>query len=356
MDHSDFPSHRTDKNTFQRLQSLLNDLVKEIPVENEIIVPLSAKTIHQINLDVDRSFNFIDNSNDKEIFKKLLSKTIETVLEKNPQLFYYQGYHDIVSFFIYHFCHIENNKIHYKGCDSKTFVSYIIIFSQKFLGDFMSNKLNSTMVYLKFVPKIMKKYNVYNHSIFKNKPFYGSIANIITLFTHNMNVNNMKFRLEIITYVIKSKNIAFILILYAKLVYYYKALIEKRIFNDEECERDPLIIQTLMNTIITDELDNIDMNTLKQLLKETLNDMNSMRIQNVFKYSLENNGLLINFNFNKEKVLLKNTLLVAINLIMIRKMKRDISSPYTFAGTVLTINNIQKLIRYCTLRKTSKQD
>lgn len=356
MDHRGLPGHPTGDKTSQRLQKLLNDLIKDFSAGNENTVALSSNTIHQINLDVDRSFNFVDNSNDKETFKKLLNDTIKTVLERNPQWFYYQGYHDIVSFFIYHFCYIKDNEIHYRNCDNKTFLSYVIIFSQNFLRDFMSKNLNSSMVYLKFIPRIMKKYNVYNHSIFKNKPFYGSIANIITLFTHNMNAKNMKSRLEIITYVIKSKNISFILIFYAKLIYHYKTLIEKRIFTDDECERDPLIIQTLMNTIITDELENIDMNTLKQLLKETLGDMNSMRIQNVFKYSLENNGLLINFNFNREKIVLKNTLLVAINLIMIRKMKRDISSPYTFAGTVLTINNIQKLIRYCTQRRITKQD
>lgn len=356
MEPSDLSNHPTDDKTFQRLQKLLNDLIKDLPVDNETTIALSSKTMHQINLDVDRSFNFVDNPHDKETLKMLLSNTIKTVLERYPRWFYYQGYHDIVSFFICHFCYIKDSEIHYRNCDNKTFLSYVIVFSQNFLRDFMSKNLNSSMVYLKFIPKIMKKYNVYNHIIFKNKPFYGSIANIITLFTHNMNAENIKSRLEIITYVVRSKNISFILIFYAKLVYHYKTLIEKRIFTDDECERDPLIIQTLMNTIITDELDRIDMSTLKCILKETLTDMNSMRIQNVFKYSLENNGLLINFNFNWEKVVLKNTLLVAINLIMIRKMKRDISSPYTFSGTVLTINNIQKLIRYCTQRRIAKQE
>ncbi|KAL6935450.1 uncharacterized protein HGUI_00112 [Hanseniaspora guilliermondii] len=354
MDQNDLPSHENYDKDFQRLQKFLNDLIKEVSVLNENTKALSPSTLNQINLDVDRSFNFVTNSKEKELLKKTLKTTIKTILERNPQWFYYQGYHDIVSFFIYYFCYIKNNEIHYRNCDSNTLISYITTFSEKFLRDFMSKNLNNSMVYLKFIPKILKKYNVYNHNIFNDSPFYGSIANIITLFTHNLNLKNMESRLAIITYVIRSENISFILIFYAKLVYHYKALIEKRIFSDEECETDPLIIQTLINTIITEELDNIDMNTLKQILKETLKDMNTMRIQNVFKYSLENKGLLINFNFNKEKVFLKNTLLVAINIVILQRMKHDISSPYTFAGTVLTINNIQKLIRYWTHERDTK--
>jgi len=335
---------------FEKMQNLFEILIQNIVIDhkNETLVPSS--TLNQIKLDVDRSFNYIENATDKSLYKSLLKNTLNKVFEIKPKWFYYQGYHDIVAFFLYQLTYIENGTVQFKKCDNDRLLLYIIVFTENFLKDFMTKDLNNAMVYLNFIPKILKKYNMYNYQIFKNKPFYGSIANIMTLFTHNISQQNIPIRLKIMSYLLESKNISFILVFYTKLISHFKLKIEERVLNNSDSGNDPLVLQSLINTLITDELDKIDLNELEKLLKESFDDMNSPKIQNIFKYSYENNGLLINFDYKREKIILKNTLLVAVNMIMLKKMTPDITSPYTFAGTVLTINNIHRLIRYYTLR------
>lgn len=343
--------NRSAEDDFKKLKQLLDRLSVDIEIDNGLKITLSSQTLKQVEMDVERSFNFIENSDDKVLYKKLLKELIVSSLELNSEWFYYQGYHDLVAFFIYQFTYIENERVQFKHCDKLKLLSYIVAFSKNYLKDFMTKDLNNAMIYLKFIPKILKKYNVYNYQIFKNKPFYGSIANVMTLFTHNTSLQNIPIKLKIITHLLEAKNITFVLVFYAKLVANFKTNIEEKILTDAETGNDPLVIQSLINTLITDELDIMKPELLDKLLDESITDMNTAKIQNIFKYSFENKGLLINFNFQTEKTILKNTLLVAVNLVMLRKMKPDITSPYTFAGTVLTINNIHRLISYYTQRK-----
>ena len=60
---------------FEKMQNLLEILIQDIVIDhkNETLVPSS--TLNQIKLDVDRSFNYIENATDKSLYKSLLKNT-----------------------------------------------------------------------------------------------------------------------------------------------------------------------------------------------------------------------------------------------------------------------------------------
>ena len=87
--------------SFKKLKQQLDRLSKDTKLDNGVKMPLSSQAVKQVEMDVERSFNFIKNTDDKVLYKKLLKELIVSSLELNPKWYYYQGYHDVVAFFIY---------------------------------------------------------------------------------------------------------------------------------------------------------------------------------------------------------------------------------------------------------------
>jgi hypothetical protein len=72
-------------------------LLLNIKNNTDISTPLLPETLHQIQVDVERAhfFNMYSNASVLDIQRQKLTRIIHHVLEKNPQLFYYQGFHEL---------------------------------------------------------------------------------------------------------------------------------------------------------------------------------------------------------------------------------------------------------------------
>ena len=320
---------------------------------------LSENTFKQVRLDCDRSFGSDDNIDDEQevIYQNELYHIIIDILSKDSSLHYYQGYHDIVALFLYMFTEYDtyNEKLYYKIVSNREeLVNIIFNFTELYLIDFMKENINDTLLYLNYIPKILKKldYKLYKTlTTCNSNNFKFTLSNIITLFNHDIENSKYHHKLLVLKYLVKTSNISFILILYSQLL----VEVSNEIYTlfDENIEKndDILIIQFKINNLINEYLNNLPPTKFEVLLNKTHSLMKLYKIQNIFKYSLKNKHLLTNFNFNTEKSALIKLSIVSVNLFMLAQMKTDPSpfapfstSPKSIITYAFSLFNIYKTI------------
>ncbi|ODQ68371.1 hypothetical protein NADFUDRAFT_49016 [Nadsonia fulvescens var. elongata DSM 6958] len=165
---------------------------------------------NQVKLDVNRAFVFYPpvKKEDQDIVK--LRKTelellIVTVLRRNPQLRYYQGYHDIAQV-IY---------LIYGVQDAIKILEFISLF---YLRDFMMPTLTPSVDQLELIPALLE---LADHSLAQllreTKPFFA-LSSILTIFSHD--ISSFDGICFIFDYVFACKNMLSPLFIYVSLIIY----------------------------------------------------------------------------------------------------------------------------------------
>lgn len=168
----------------------------------------------QVKLDVDRGFIFYPKFNDKseEVvedektqLKKKLGKLITTVLRNNPQLSYYQGYHDIAQLLLLVFDRDE--------VKAARILEYL---SRYFLRDFMLPDISATIDQLKLIPPLLMLGDPYIGSIVRDiEPFYA-LSPMLTYMAHH--VQSYKLICNVFDYILAKNDPSAILYFYSALV------------------------------------------------------------------------------------------------------------------------------------------
>lgn len=312
---------------------------------------LSGPTKKQIKLDCDRSFGGYNtiNENNEVLYQKELYCIITAVLRKDANLHYYQGYHDIASLFLFSFSHCENGKIHYKICrDREDLIKKLFVFTKLFLTDFMKHDMKATFVYLSYIPKILNKLNL---KLFKklstiNQSYKFALPNIITLFNHDIDNNMYNHKVLVLKHLIMSSNISFVLLLYSILLNEVEGQINDLFVENQKSNDARLVLQFKVNSLVNSYLNNIPLGKFEALLQKTNDLMNQKRMQNIFKYSLKNRDLLINFKFDSEKNALIKLSILSVNLFILGSIQRTSSAlvPASIITSVFSIYNIYKTV------------
>lgn len=207
---------------------LLTHQMNRVRKENNDSIKIEAdnsphKDENQVKLDTDRSFGYIEDSIIKHRLKQILYDVIIGILKRNPQLNYYQGYHDVASIFVMiYYEDIAKNE--YKKQINET-ISILEVFTLSYLRDFMMDSLDFTIDQLKIVTLILMKMGkkfVNKLKLDKQKPFY-MISSILTIYSHHfkpkVNQNHQdecNLIYEIFDMVICSQSMIIPLIIYSK--------------------------------------------------------------------------------------------------------------------------------------------
>lgn len=131
----------------------------------------------QVQLDIDRSFVYyptFENEEESAQARKSLSKIIVAVLRRNPQLRYYQGYHDIAQVV---FLVME---------DVSKSIQVLEKISLLYLRDFMLPSMGYTLDHLEFIPSLVTELDSQTGEQIKEvRPVYG-ISSVLTWFAHDI--------------------------------------------------------------------------------------------------------------------------------------------------------------------------
>ncbi|KAG5357727.1 TBC1 domain family member 20 [Yarrowia sp. B02] len=131
----------------------------------------------QVQLDIDRSFVFYPKFEDDEQCakaRKELSKIVVTVLRRNPQLRYYQGYHDVAQV------------VYLVMEDVSKSIQVLEKISLIYLRDFMLPSMGYTLDHLEFIPSLVTELDSHTGEQIKEvRPVYG-ISSVLTWFAHDI--------------------------------------------------------------------------------------------------------------------------------------------------------------------------
>ncbi|AMD20225.1 HDL519Wp [Eremothecium sinecaudum] len=220
---------------------------EDTTIVNEKYSELLDGDERQVELDVRRSFGFIEDVNEKEKLREILKSTILKFLRKYPELRYYQGYHDVVSVFVMVFqdgqasdmCTPECSKLERvpsSGRSSKDegimtsdidieeadMFTTVEIFTLLYLRDFMMDTLDFTIHHLRIIsllvqaecPKFYEEVKLATVN-----PFFALSA-ILTLFSHELkpDFDETSPLYQIFDMVISSGSMMLPLVIYASIL------------------------------------------------------------------------------------------------------------------------------------------
>lgn len=312
---------------------------------------LTGQTKKQIKLDCERSFGGYTSitRHAETIYQKELYCIITAVLRKDISLHYYQGYHDIAALFLFTFTNYENDKIQYIICkDREDLIEKTFVFTKLFLSDFMKHEINATFIYLSYIPKIVKKsnYKLFRKLSSLNQSYKFALPNIITLFNHDIDNNMFNHKVLVLKHLIMSSNISFVLFLYSVLLEEIEGQINALFVENEKSNDDKLVLEFKINGLVNSFLNDISIEKFDQLLQKTSSLMSQKRMQNVFKYSLKNKDLLINFKFDSEKNAMIKLSILSVNLFILGSIQRASPAmlPTSIITSVFSIYNIYKTV------------
>lgn len=142
---------------------------------------VSSETTHvdenQVQLDINRSFVYypsFDSEAECLEAREALSQIIVSVLRRNPQLRYYQGFHDIAQVV---YLIVE---------DVQKSIEVLERISLVFLRDFMLPSMGYTLDHLEFIPPLVTELDSWTGEQIKDvKPVYG-ISSVLTWFAHDI--------------------------------------------------------------------------------------------------------------------------------------------------------------------------
>ncbi|CCH40967.1 TBC1 domain protein [Wickerhamomyces ciferrii] len=212
----------------------------------------------QVSLDVDRSFiYYAENGSDsvKTELKSKLNDLILRILRENPQLCYYQGYHDICSVFLVIFSN-----------EMELCFQCVQNFTLLYLRDFMMPSINESIKILKLIPPLVQKVDaqIYNELLLGDiEPFYA-ISPLITLFSHN--ITSFSSISQIFDGILANGSLGIIIYYYISLLLSQKENIFQKIslMEEEDCFTKQDVIHDVLSKFIL----NIEKNTIEQSLED----------------------------------------------------------------------------------------
>ncbi|CCF57338.1 hypothetical protein KAFR_0C03460 [Kazachstania africana CBS 2517] len=232
-----------------------NDVLIDHPDEN------------QINLDVKRSFSFVENTKHRDFLKDLLSRIIIGIFRKHPKLRYYQGYHDIVSLFILVWHSNEEvdlslSTMILSAVDAQfdTVFECVEIFTLVYLRDFMMNSLDFPIDQLKLISHLIKEKDpdlYHSMKLDKISPFFA-ISSILTFFSHDLKPTNENSIIWEIFDLIISKNSSFIpILIFTNFILMQKQkLIDQINLNTENFDNETDLIHASIQQILLTSISN----------------------------------------------------------------------------------------------------
>lgn len=196
-----------------------------------------TQTKQQVELDVNRSFNIYKVNGDVEKLKKELLELIVMVLKVNPQLCYYQGYHDVaqVALLVY-------------GSATNAF-EFLNILSRSVLRDYMMPKLRPSLDQLDIIPPLLTLADPYLGKLVRSIPSFYALSSIMTLFSHN--VQEFDSLCILFDYILASEKPV------KSVLYLYVALILERKSKVKEVMDDVDMIHSILSNIADDPLEDV---------------------------------------------------------------------------------------------------
>ncbi|AAS53525.1 AFR154Cp [Eremothecium gossypii ATCC 10895] len=209
---------------------------------------------HQMELDVRRSFGFVENEGQKQKLRELLQATLVRFFRKYPSLRYYQGYHDVVSVILMvYYDALESDQFSTLQGSADDLLSSSVassmseatvlpdestqstvdtmfevveMFSLLYLRDFMMDSLDFTIDQLQVIPQLIKIRDV---ELFRQlhldqvSPFFA-LSSILTIFSHDLKPckNQLSPLYQIFDLVITSGNMMAPLVIYMELIVEHK--------------------------------------------------------------------------------------------------------------------------------------
>ncbi|CDK26228.1 unnamed protein product [Kuraishia capsulata CBS 1993] len=196
-----------------KLRSKIWPQLLGFPIDPQLGYDFTSSPPHkdedQVSKDIDRSFVYYpQNEARKQELKSRLSDLIVGVLRANPELHYYQGYHDIASIVVMVF---EN--------DNEAF-QFLSLLTQFHLRDHMMSSIDSSVQQLEIIGDLMGCIDPkFNRVISSVNPIY-SLSSILSLFAHN--IQSFEDLCLIWDFVFAEKTMVLPLYIYVSVLVYFK--------------------------------------------------------------------------------------------------------------------------------------
>lgn len=317
----------------------------------KIIKPEEHSDYKQVELDTNRSFGYIENSNLKSQLKDTLQTVIMGVLIECPGLCYYQGYHDIAAVFVMVF---YDTKLVTQ--DIEKMISLLKIFTLIYLRDFMMDSLDFAIDQIKVIPQIVSQSDkklVNKLKLDKQDPLFA-ISSILTLYSHHfkpqLETDELEFNLiyEIFDLIIATQSMMLPLVMYSKFLLINKELLYKEyelnlVHFDNLTDLVHVIVQKIIMTSLTM---GDDLNVCKQwnlILNEVRLDFleNRIKIPSLKKF------------VNKYSPLLTTTSNVNLKTLQLTKYnEEELKDMLTKASS---LNSVRKNLNGLEIKKLYRQ-
>lgn len=229
----------------------------------------------QVGLDVERSFVYYPQNisgREKAVLRSKLKDVVIRILRTNPELSYYQGYHDICTVFVIIF---QN--------DLEMLFRVVNTFTLCHLRDFMMPNIDSTIQMLRLIPELTFKVDrsLHEEALMDNlEPFY-CLSPLITLFSHD--VVNFSTICQVFDFIIASGSISAVLYLYTSLLSIKKDQIFEKIsmVEDSDCfSKHDLIHDSLSKFLKSISAEDVDIgikHSLKYVNKFPLSSLKTFK-------------------------------------------------------------------------------
>lgn len=251
----------------------------------------------QVSKDTNRAFTFYpfeDQEERDKYFPKLqkeLDDIIVAVLRRNPQLSYYQGYHDIAT-------------VVYLVFGAQEAIPILEYISLNFLRDFMMPSIDASIDHLNLISTLLEVADTELWEVISQaNPFYA-ISPIITILTHN--VASLDRICMILDFLFATHNMAIPIYLYASIVKHEKLRLLP-FKNDLTNEVDRLlssIVEDLPdNDSVVFDIMSLASGLLERYPPQTLRSWDNLSSFSVLKTSAAPSGILDSYfldRFHKE--------------------------------------------------------
>lgn len=220
----------------------------------------SHRDYQQVLKDVNRSFI---NIKDSSVLKSRLLKVIMSCLCIIPDLFYYQGYHDVSSILIM----ISD--------DDDEVIRLLCAISVRYLRDHCLKDINESLIHLRLIPEIIKVIDPKFQKVINiPNPIY-SLSSIISIFSHDL--NNFDALVQIWDFIFLHDDPTLVIFIYTSMVLYFKDDILLEV--EENGGGNDMILFTLSKLIQTNLNNSLDIQMeIKSILNLALKLKESIKL------------------------------------------------------------------------------
>lgn len=220
----------------------------------------SHRDYQQVLKDVNRSFiNYDDNS----IPKSRLLKVIMSSLIMIPDLYYYQGYHDVASVMVTVFPNDDDA------------IRSLCAISVCYLRDHTLKDINESLIHLHLIPEIINIIDPKFHKYINTpNPIY-SLSAILSIFSHDL--NKFDSLIQIWDFIFLHNDPKLVIYIYASMVLYFK---DDILLQLQEIGSGNDMIQFTLSKLIQNNLNNsIDIHMeIKSILSLSLRLRDSINL------------------------------------------------------------------------------